>query len=249
MVLCAMADVRTTDVSVVIPFYNEEDTLPTLFFKLNLLLKMGSLTRYRLRFILVDDGSDDATGDILDATYRDQPDFRIIHHPENRGFGAALRTGLDAADGDLVVTIDADSNYNHLAIFKILDWMKDGVDVVTASPFYPGGKWHYPAHRFIFSITAGMAYRFVLGNGIPRLYTYTSGFRVYRRTALKEIMPTASDFTATAEVLVRALIRGFRVSEYPTIVYPRAFGYSKLKTMRTTWAHLKLLWKVFRRQL
>ncbi|MFC1493265.1 glycosyltransferase family 2 protein [candidate division KSB1 bacterium] len=235
-------------VDVVIPCYNEEETLPALFYKLekveDIIEQEG---KYQINFIFVNDGSRDKTLEILEQKFKGAENVKILVLEKNSGFGVALRTGLKETVSDFVVTIDADTNYDQLEIPKILDYLTDDFDLVTASPFHPEGQWNFPLHRFITSRTVARMYKIALGKRYgSHLSTFTSGFRVYRGKILESIMPTAGDFLATAQLLLNAVLKEYKVCEYPTVVYERKFGKSKLKTIQTIISHLKFIYKVFR---
>ncbi len=237
-----------TCVSIVTPMYNEEETIPTFLYRLKGVEKLlrGD---YSVEILLVNDGSRDRTSQLLAEGTRDLPNTKIIHHERNQGFGAALKTGLRQATGDLVVTIDADTNYDHFEIPRILTYMTPEVDLVTASPLMRGSRWHYPAHRFIMSRGVVFLYKQALRGKGDGIATFTSGFRVYRRRILEKIMPEADDFLATGELLIRAILAGCQVREFPTTVYPRNFGRSKLKTARTIRSHLTFIRRIARGEL
>lgn len=227
--------------SIVIPFYNEIETLPILFEKLDNLNNILK-TDYRLEYVFVDDGSTDGTFRELKKKYKNRTEVKIIKHKRNLGFGCALRTGFSNASGEIILTVDADTNYNQLEIPTILSYLKPGVDIVTASPWEKGGaKQNFPFHRFIFSRTLSYIYRLLLKDSKQEVYTYTSGFRVYRKEVLEEVSFEANDFIATAEILIKAIKKGFKIVEYPTVVYERKYGRSKLKTLKTIKNHLKII--------
>jgi len=234
-----------TRVSVVIPCYNEQDTLPHLAVKLKALPAMVA-EQYELEWVFVDDGSKDFTHGLLKSLLGELPHHcRILRHEKNRGFGQALRTGLNAATGDLVVTIDADTNYDHLEIPIILSHMVEDIDVVTASPWNAAGKrQNFPLHRFVFSRTLSWLYRRLLSQDAPSVNTFTSGFRVYRKKVVENVVFEADDFIATAEILIRSIRKGYKVAEYPTVVYERKFGQSKLRTLKTIAGHLRMLYRL-----
>jgi len=238
-----MREKRKT-VSVVIPCYNEEDSLPLLFYRLDHLPNVIDRNRYKLQYVLVNDCSSDKTGEMLRIKYENHSNTVIIDNECNLGIGGAIKRGFDQAGGDIIVTIDADTNYDPLEIPNLLEMMKDDVDIVTASPFKKGGGWNYPFHRFVFSRGVVILYRFVLGKKAGDIQTFSSGFRAYRKEVIGPIRPRADDFLSTTEMLVRALLKGFKVVEYPTVVYERKFGKSKLPTLRTMFSHL-----VFMKQL
>ena len=231
-------------VSVVIPCYNEEDTLPVLFDKIDKILSLNDPEKYTFNFVLVDDGSEDRTLELLKENFGKVDYATIVERKENGGFGAALKSGLNSAEGEWVVTIDADTNYDQMEIPRILEQLTDEYDLVTASPLHPDGHWNFPLHRFVTSRGVAMLYKFALGSKRQKIYTFTSGFRVYRKKILPDIMPDANDFLATAEMIINALLKGYRIKEYPCVVYDRLFGQSKLRTLATAKSHLKLIAKL-----
>ncbi len=231
-------------VSVVIPCYNEQEGLPLLFSKLDLLYKQINRRKYCLELVLVNDNSSDATPELLDRHLGDRPYAKVVHNQANLGLGGAIKEGFRRATGDIIVTIDADTNYDQLEIPALLERMTDGVDIVTGSPFMEGGDWNYPFHRYVLSQGVAELYKKVLGARAGNIKTFTCGFRAYRREALAAITPPSDDFLFTAEILVRGLLLGYKVAEYPAVIYERKFGRSKLKTVRTAARHLGFLWRV-----
>ena len=193
-------------------------------------------------FIFVDDGSRDDTWRLLCDAYENDSSVRLLRLQTNVGYGAALKQGLALATGDLVATIDADTNYD---IRKLPDLLADcdgGVDLVSASPFRAGGNWHFPFYRFVVSFGVTTLYRIVLGKKARGISTFTCGFRVYRRDIIRQIMPEADDFLANAEILTRAVMAGMETREVPATLYDRAQGTSKLRFAETATRHLVFLW-------
>jgi len=239
--------IPSSKVSIVIPCYNEEEGIPHLVPHILGVAKILHEDGYECEFLFVNDGSTDNTLAVLEEGFKDVPHVSIISYEQNKGFGGALRSGLEQAQGELVVTIDADSNYDHFEIPEILKALTSDYDVVTASPWHPSGtKSNFPFHRFIFSITLSKMYSFFLGRNVPNLSTYSSGFRVYRREVVDSVHFKANDFLATAEFLIRSLKAGYRVKEFPTVVYQRKFGSSKLKTLQTIKSHLGFMLELWR---
>jgi dolichol-phosphate mannosyltransferase len=232
-------------VSLVIPCFNEEDSLPMLFYRLDNLRKTINTNLYRLEYVLVDDGSTDASWKMLANKYEADSRVRLVRHEENLGYGAALKRGLEGATGDVIVTVDADTNYDLLETPSLIQMMGDGVDIVTASPFLTIGIWNYPLHRFFLSRGVVMLYRFLLKEQAQDIKTFTSCFRAYRRECLPLVTPEADDFLANAEILVRALVSDLNVSQVPMVIFERKFGKSKLKTIKTTFRHLGFMWRLW----
>ncbi|MCY7376968.1 MAG: hypothetical protein LH472_13495 [Pyrinomonadaceae bacterium] len=111
--------------------------------------------------------------------------------------------------------------------------------MVTASPYHKnGGVRNVPEWRLFLSKGASFLYRRVLRS---KLDTYTSCFRVYRRSSVVNLPMTETGFLGVAEMLGRLDLSGGKIIEYPATLEVRLFGFSKMKTLRTVFGHLKLL--------
>lgn len=237
-------------ISIVIPCYNEEDNIAKL--KAELLPVLEELSQGdEVETIFVDDGSTDATWPLLHQTFGglNLPgmSFVFLQHEVNRGLGAALRTGFAAVSGDLIVTTDSDGTYRFATIPALLSCLTPGVDLVTASPYHPqGGVAGVPRYRLILSQGASFLYR-VLVNW--KVHTYTCLFRAYRRKVIDTVSFQSNGFLAGTELMVKAMLKGYRVAEFPAVLYARQYGTSKAKLLRTILAHLRFQWRVFLHRL
>jgi dolichol-phosphate mannosyltransferase len=228
------------DLSIVLPCYNEASNVSKL--RGELLPVVLDLARTRsVEVVFVDDGSSDGTGQaLLDAFGRGDGgpvSFRYERHPTNRGLGAALRTGLAAARGEVIVTNDSDGTFRFSEIPALLSCLEPGVDFVTASPYHPqGGVVGVPRYRLVLSQGSSAIYRLLVDR---RVHTYTSLFRAYRRVVIERVPFESDGFLAGTELMVKAMLSGYKVAEYPTVLHTRAVGASKMKIARTIWSHLK----------
>lgn len=222
--------------SIIIPCYNESENV--LLMAEQLLLVIAELERRGpTELILVDDGSTDDTLVQLNALAARQPGIRVFNHQQNRGLGAALRTGFAQAQGEIIVTTDSDGTYPFTEIIPLLERLTPEVDIVTASPYHPqGGVAGVPRYRLILSQGASLLYRLLLD---WRLHTYTAMFRAYRREAVQRVPSTANGFLMPAEWLSHAILLGYRVAEFPTVLHVRQYGQSKAKVLRIILAHLR----------
>lgn len=231
--------------SIVIPCYNEADNIPKLTTEfLPVARKLAAQTPVEV--IFVDDGSRDETWTALNAVFGNfsEPNltFRIEKHAVNQGLGAAVRTGLAASQGDVVVTTDSDGTYIFENIPQLLARLTPDVDIVTASPYHPqGGVENVPAYRLFFSQGSSMLYR-ILVDG--RVHTYTALFRAYRRSVITHITFQSNGFLCNTELMVKAMLAGFKVAEFPAVLRSRQFGQSKAKIIRTIKEHLKFQWRI-----
>lgn len=236
-------------VAIVIPMYNEIDSIPLLAYRLKGVIRILS-DHMDTHLIFIDDGSNDMTYREIQAHFEGMDNVHITRHWRNMGFSSALRTGIDKAinlNVDLVVTIDADTNYDHFYIPMFVDNFHSDCDIMTASPWHPEGqRKFFPKHRLILSLGLSWLYRMVLRQFNQPLYTYSSCFRVARSDVYRKIRWEGTDFMATSEIMVRCIINGMRVKEFPFHVNPRWFGMSKMKKIKQIILHLKFLWKVWK---
>ncbi|HEV7644405.1 MAG TPA: glycosyltransferase [Pyrinomonadaceae bacterium] len=228
-------------VTVVIPCYNEEPTLPYLANTLRSVEQELS-EKYAANFIFVDDKSSDNTAAKIEELFADRPNVRLIRHEENKGVAAGILTGLRAAETEIVCSMDCDCTYDPHELVKMIPLLSDGpdkIDMVTASPYHPkGGVRNVPEWRLFLSKGASFLYRRVLRS---KLSTYTSCFRIYRRSALASLEIKENGFLGVAEMLGKLDLSGGKIAEYPAVLEVRLFGFSKMKTARTILGHLKLL--------
>lgn len=235
----------TMDLSTIIPFYNEVGNIPGI--QREFLPVASHLAEScSLEVIFVDDGSTDGTGRVLkDVLGTDCPpriSITIKRHPVNRGLGAALRTGFAAACGEVVVTTDSDGTYEFSEIPALLSHLTRGIDVVTASPYHPAGSVDgVRPYRLVLSRGSSEIYRFLVD---WRLHTYTCLFRAYRREVIERVSFESNGFLGGTELLVKAMLMGYRVGEYPAVLHSRVSGVSKAKLGRTILAHLRFQMRV-----
>jgi hypothetical protein len=148
-------------------------------------------------------------------------------------------TGLEAAETDVVCSIDCDCTYDPHQLEQLIPLLDNDVDMVTASPYHKDGVVrNVPRWRLFLSRSLSRLYRVVLNH---RLATYTSCFRVYRRSALEGFVLREGGFLGVAEMIGRLDLGGGRIVECPAVLEVRLLGHSKMKTMRTIFGHLRLL--------
>ncbi len=238
------------DLSIIIPCYNEADNVTQLrddFFPV-----VHDLARTRTaEVVFVDDGSRDDTWNALTSAFGNYDtqniSVRFERHAVNRGLGAAIRTGLMATRGDIVITTDSDATYKFSEIPALLALLAKDIDIVIASPYHPaGGVANVPGYRLVLSQGSSLLYRILVDWNI---HTYTSLFRAYRRRVIERVSFQSDGFLAGTELLVNAMLAGYRVAEYPTVLHSRVHGTSKAKLIRTIQAHLHFQAQIFLRRL
>jgi len=232
------------DLSIIIPCYNEAQNVPLIAERLFPTVEQLNHAGV-VQVILVDDGSTDDTLARLHELAGDRSWVQVVSHGQNRGLGAAVRTGFLHAQGDVIVTTDSDGTYPFAEIPQLLERLTPTVDIVVASPYHPQGRVEgVAAYRLVLSQGASLLYRLLLDR---RLHTYTSLFRAYRREVVERVPSAADGFLMPAEFLAHAILLGYRVVEYPTVLHVRRHGQSKARVARIVLAHLRfqtgLLWR------
>ena len=217
--------------SLVIPVYNEEEGVAQTLDDLHRVL---SASDYQYEIIAVDDGSSDRTADILAR----RNDIRLIRHGRNRGYGAALKTGILRAQYDLVAITDADSTYPSHRLLDLVRMARESDMVVGART---GENVTYSTLRKIPKWFLVHFAEWIVKQKIPDL---NSGMRVFRKAsaiAFFGILPDTFSFTTT---ITLAMLTNNYIVRYEPIDYFHRAGRSKIKPIRDTLRFLQLVLRV-----
>jgi dolichol-phosphate mannosyltransferase len=235
--------------SIIVPCYNELENVSLLHDELlpvveELLSQGGGNESDKIQsadIIFVDDGSTDETflklRDAINDDANAKVTYKFLQHERNRGLGAAIRTGFSHADGDILLTVDSDGSYKFSTIPALLSLLTPDIDLVTASPYHPEGRIvGVPAYRLLLSRGSSFLYRLLVDWNV---HTYTCLYRAYRSEVIRFIQFKSDGFLAGTEILVHAILNGFRVAEYPATLYKRQYGVSKARIAQTIISHLQ----------
>ena len=226
-----------TVLSVVIPAYNEEHGIADIARRvLEIQRPLSEVGVEDLEVLVVDDGSRDGTAHRAEAV----PGVRLIRHPRNAGYGAALKTGFFEAKGDLIGFLDADGTYPPEAFPQLCQVAMNGADLVIGSRM-SGARSRMPLTRRVGNhFFAGLLS--LLGH--QRVTDSASGMRVFRRGVLDRLYPLPDGLNLTPVMSVRAIHEGLRTAEVP-ITYDERIGRSKLSVVRDGSLFLRsIIWTV-----
>lgn len=193
--------------------------------------------------LVIDDGSTDDTAQV--AAGLGGP-VRLVKHDVNQGLGAAIRTGIREANGDLVITMDTDLTFAPSLVASLLDRFKKGdVDVVSGSPKMAGAGYDkkIPLYRVAMSYAASLVYAIVMGK---RMHDVSPIFRLYKREQLVTLPLQSTKFDINAEILFFLIRDKRRIVEIPAPLTQRILGESKLDYRKETIRHLKLIWRMLK---
>lgn len=216
------------DLSIIIPAYNEAAGIADVLERLRPQLAKLELV---WEVVVVEDGSTDGTGGIL----RGIDWIRVIEHPVNLGYGAALKTGIRSSEAPWVAILDADGTYPEQTLPELVRLSADADMVVAART---GASVHIPlirrpAKRFITRFAG-----YIAGRRIPDL---NSGMRVMRRSVVEKFFHLLPDgFSFTTTITLAMLVDGYRVKYHPIDYHKRA-GKSKIRPIRDTLNFLSLI--------
>ncbi len=202
--------------SIVMPVYNENNTILEI-------LKRVETVGVANEIVVVDDGSQDGTKELLAGAKI--AGLRLLAHERNRGKGAAVRTGIQAAQGDLILIQDADLEYDPRDIPALLKPIEEGLaDVVYGSRFLGGPRrptmfWHMVANKLLTFITN------ILYNNI--LTDMETGYKLFRSELVKGITIRSNSFDFEPEITAKLLKRRARIYEVPISFNPRDYDEGK----------------------
>jgi glycosyltransferase involved in cell wall biosynthesis len=219
--------------SVIIPVYNEVGSIQEI-------LKRVQATKLAREIIVVDDGSSDGTRDVL-RKLDGKGGIRVVLHEQNKGKGAAVRSGLGAAKGDILLIQDADLEYDPRDYPHLLQPIKEGIaDVVYGSRFLGGPRrvvmfWHMVAN-YLLTLMTNVLYDTILTD-------METGYKVFRREVIDGMVIHANGFNFEPEFTAKILKRHYRIFEVPITFNPRDYSEGKKiklsDAFEAVWALLK----------
>jgi len=224
---------------IVIPAYNEAGNLKAIEDRLIPQLHNDGID---FEIILINDGSTDDTPVIADRMASSSDNIRVIHHPENAGLGAALRTGYQNARNPWVISIDSDLSYSPDQIKNLVNAINTDTDAVFGSPYMKGGYVEGVSEmRIIPSKAISILYSIFM---LKRLSCWTGMFRAIKKNAIQNISISHDGFDGVAEIAVKLVKKGYNVIEVPAVLGQRTIGESKSLFFREFIKHLKQLLNV-----
>ena len=218
-------------VSVIVPCYNEEASVEGTLEVVSAAL--ASIAAHEI--IIVNDGSTDRTALVLDAVGARFPTVRVIHHEGNKGYGAALKTGIRRARGELIAITDADGTYPNERLAELIERCANQDMVVGART---GAQVTYSKLRAFPKLFLRAWVSWIARRNVPDI---NSGMRVFRRDVVSKffgILPNSFSFTIT---ITLAMLTTSHLVEFVPINYAARVGNSKIKPIRDTWRFIKII--------
>jgi glycosyltransferase involved in cell wall biosynthesis len=222
--------------TVFFPAYNDSGTIASMVIAA---VRTAARLTPDFEVLIINDGSRDGTAEIADELARLYREVRVVHHPQNRGYGGALRSGFSNASKDLIFYTDGDAQYDPREMAQLWEQMTDGVDLVNGYKISRSD----PLHR----ILIGRLYH----HFVKRLFGLAvrdvdCDFRLMRRSIFEQVRLEKSSGVICLEMMKKVTDAGFRIVEVPVHHYHRAYGKSQFfnfpRIVRTAIDVLRLWW-------
>ena len=224
--------------SVIIPCYNEKQTIGAILKKVIQSLQNYKFLNYEI--LIIDDHSKDGTDKILKDLSKEEK-INVYFHERNLGKGAAIQTALQYVTGDLIIIQDADLEYDPYDYNKLLlPFFETNADVVYGSRFLGGGKyvrihffWHYVANKILTFICN----LFINLN----LTDMETGYKVFKTNALKDISLKEKTFSFEPEVTIKLSKKNYKFFEVPITYNGRSYEEGKKIGLKDAFIALKTI--------
>lgn len=226
---------KISSISAVFPAYNDAGTIPSMV--LTALLALRQVTD-DYEVIVTNDGSKDNTKEVLDELASRCPELRVFHHPENQGYGCALRTGFANASKDWVFYTDGDAQYNPIELIHLTEARNEETDVVNGYKISRHDPWIRVVIGRVYHHIVKIAFGF-------KLRDVDCDFRLIRREIFDKIPLESHTGTICLEMVKKFQDAGYKFAEVPVNHYYRSYGKSQFfrpKHLWTTFKHLSALW-------
>ncbi len=229
---------RPKSISAFFPAYNDGGTIPSMV--ITALRTLATVTD-DYEVVVVNDGSADYTAEVLEELARVYPQVRIIHHPINRGYGAALRTGFASAQKEWVFYTDGDAQYDPHELTILVDALAPGVDIVNGYKIVRQD----PLHRILIGRLYHHFVKFMFGF---KLRDVDCDFRLIRREVFDSVPLESDTGTICLEMIKKFQDKGYKFAEVPVHHFHRAYGKSQFfnfpRLWRTAIQLTQLWWKL-----
>lgn len=213
---------RRPGLTVFFPAYNDSGTIASLVISAR---QTAATLTSDFEVIVINDGSADATAQIVDELARTYPEVRVVHHPRNRGYGAALRSGFAAATRELVFYTDGDAQYDPSEMAILWNALQGDVDLVNGYKISRSD----PLHRIVIGRIYHHTVKLLFG---LRVRDVDCDFRLLRRSIFERVALERSSGVICLEMMKKIQDAGYRIAEVPVHHYHRAYGKSQFFNFR-----------------
>lgn len=230
--------------NIIVPAYNEELNISQ---TIRTIREIQDRVKLPHKLIVVNDNSTDRTAEIVRGLQKGDDDLVLVNRRGNHGLGRCINRGYEEVEGGVIVVVMADLSDDVAAIPAMLEKIKEGYDLVSASRYIPGGEGdHHDRMKHFLSRLLGEALKLLIG--LPT-NDATNAYKLYRADILGRVGILKSDnYTTGLELTVKAYLAGFRITEVPTVWKDRTEGKSHFRIFQVGGEYCRwFLWAVWRR--
>jgi glycosyltransferase involved in cell wall biosynthesis len=213
---------RALGLTIFFPAYNDSGTIGSLVIAAR---QAAQTVTSDFEVLVINDGSADGTAEIADELARTYPEVRVIHHPKNRGYGGALRTGFREARKDMVFYTDGDAQYDPSELVALWSRLGPDVDLVNGYKISRSDPWH----RIVIGRIYHHTVKLLFGLSVRDV---DCDFRLMRRSIFDRVRLDHNSGVICLELMKKVEDAGFRIAEVPVHHYHRAFGRSQFFNFR-----------------
>lgn len=225
----------TRSISLIFPVYKDELTVRVVAEKALRFLESAA-DDYEI--IIIDDGSPDRSGEFADQLAREFSCIRVIHHETNRGYGAAIRSGLSACNHEYICMIDGDDQYEVDDFRKLLK-LVDYYDLIITFRY----KKLYSNTRILISWVYNAVLRFLFRTPFRDVST---GIRIVRKMVVDDACLGSNSPFVGAELAIKAMLKGYRIGEVGIQTFPRQFGKGVSTSLKNIIATIREMMHAYR---
>ena len=223
------------NVSLFFPVFHDERTVRTVTEKALAVLR-DVANNYEV--VIVDDGSPDRAGEIADELAGEYPEVTVIHHPENLGYGAAIRSGLGHCQYEWICFTDGDDEYDVNDLRKLIA-LEDFYDLIITFRYVKV----YNSRRQIISWVYNKTLRALFRTHYRDIST---GLRLIRKSLADQLSYQSNSPFIGAELTIKSMLKGYRVGEVGIQTFPREFGKGASTSVRNIIATIRDMFRVYR---
>ncbi len=232
--------------NIIVPAYNEEQNISE---TIRTIQEIQNRVDIPHKLIVINDNSTDRTGDIVENLLKTSPNLVLVNRRGNHGLGRCLNRAYEEVEGGVIVAMMADLSDDVNDIPRMLEKIKEGYDLVSASRYIPGGSGeHIDRWKHFLSRMLGRVIQVLIG--LPT-NDATNAYKMYRSEVLDKIGILKSDnYTTGLELTVKTYLMGLKIAEIPTTWQDRNRGSSHFRILKVAPEYLKwFFWAIWRKMI
>lgn len=222
------------NISIFFPVYKDESTVEIVT---NKAIEMGKELADKFEIIIVNDCSPDKSGEVADKLAKQYDFIKVIHHPKNLGYGAAVKSGLSNAQYEWICATDGDDEYDLYDLRKLIKH-KDHYDLIITFRY----KKIYSSKRIFISAFYNKLLRFLFRTNYRDIST---GLRLIKKSLFDDLKIISDSPFIGAEITIRSMLKGYRVGEVGIQTFPRTVGGGSSTSMKNILYTIKDMRKVY----